>query len=95
MTLSLLIYAGNMIRADDMIAFRSTARLYCEEFATKRGVQEARSELWPYISIYAGNMIRADDTIAFRSTARLYCEEFATKTGVQEERSELWPHDYR
>ena len=45
MTLSLYIYTGNMIRAGDMIAFRSTARLYCEEFATKTGVQEARSEL--------------------------------------------------
>ena len=45
MTLSLYIYAGNMIRADDTIAFRSTARLYCEEFAAKTGVQEARSEL--------------------------------------------------
>ena len=43
MTLSLLIYTGNMIRAGDMIAFRSTARLYCEEFAAKTGVQEERS----------------------------------------------------
>ena len=43
MTLSLYIYAGNMIRANDMIAFRSTARLYCEEFAAKTGVQEKRS----------------------------------------------------
>ena len=43
MTLSLYIYAGNMIRAGDTIAFRSTARLYCEEFAAKRGVQEERS----------------------------------------------------
>ena len=45
MTLSLYIYTGNMIRAGDMIAFRSTARLYCEEFAAKTGVQEERSEL--------------------------------------------------
>ena len=45
MTLSLLIYTGNMIRANDTIAFRSTARLYCEEFAAKTGVQEKRSEL--------------------------------------------------
>ena len=43
--ISLYIYTGNMIRANDTIAFRSTARLYCEEFAAKTGVQEARSEL--------------------------------------------------
>ena len=45
MTLSLYIYAGNMIRAGDMIAFRSTARLYCEEFAMKIAVGKERSEL--------------------------------------------------
>ena len=43
--ISTYIYTGNMIRANDTIAFRSTARLYCEEFATKTGVQEERSEL--------------------------------------------------
>jgi len=28
--------AGNMLRAEDHEAFRSTAALYCQEFATRR-----------------------------------------------------------